>query len=63
MSEAADVAVAAQAIMSSYMQRIQDLERQLEAARSLTQSLEEEAHACPNYGHHRGWWADHMEDL
>ena len=62
MSEA-NVAMAAQALMASYMQQIQDLERQLEAARSLTLSLEAEAHACPNHGHHRGWWADHTEDL
>lgn len=63
MSEAANVAVAAQALMSSYMQQIQELERRLEAARSLAVSLEDEAHSCPNYAHHRGYWTDHTEDL
>lgn len=43
--------------------RIAYLEAQLEAARGLTQSLEEEAHACPNQSHHRGWWTDPMADL
>lgn len=62
MSEA-HVAMAAQALMASYIQQITDLERQLEAARALTQSLEEEAHACPNHAHHRGWWTDPTEDL
>lgn len=62
MSEA-HVAMAAQALMASYMHQIQELERQLEAARSLVLSLEAEAHACPNYTHHRGWWTDHTEDL
>jgi hypothetical protein len=43
--------------------RIGILEAQLEAARSLTTSLEEEAHACPNQAHHRGWWTDPSEGL
>lgn len=63
MSEAAEVAVAAQALIASYTHQIQELERQLEAARSLTTTLEEEAHACPNYTHHRGWWENHEADL
>jgi hypothetical protein len=40
-----------------------DLKRQLEAARSLTATIEEEAHACPNTAHHRGWWENHEADL
>lgn len=43
--------------------RIGILETQLEAARSLVHSLEEEAHACPDQTHHRGWWTDPSEDL
>lgn len=52
-----------------HRQRLEDsktiaqLTRQLEAARSLTTTLEEEAHACPNTAHHRGWWESHEADL
>lgn len=63
MSEAASVAMAAQALIASYTQQIDDLQRQLEAARSLTTTLEEEAHACPDTAHHRGWWESHEADL
>lgn len=42
---------------------IRQLEASLEAARSLTITLEEEAHACPNTAHHRGWWESSEADL
>lgn len=62
MSEAKLVNVSL-AIIAEKDRYIAYLEQQIEAARSLTQSLEEEAHACPNSGHHRGWWINHEEDL
>ena len=62
MSEARIVNTATQLLRERDV-RIAYLEAQLEAARGLTTSLEEEAHACPNQAHHRGWWTDPIEDL
>lgn len=62
MSEARIVHAATQLLRERDI-RIGILEAQLEAARSLTTSLEEEAHACPNQAHHRGWWTNPSEDL
>ena len=62
MSEA-KVATVAQLLLLEKARQIAYLEAQLEAARALTQSLEEEAHACPNQAHHRGWWTSHEDDL
>jgi hypothetical protein len=42
---------------------VEQVTRQVEAARSLTETLEAEAHSCPNQSHHRGWWHDNTEDL
>lgn len=62
MSEARIVHTATQLLRERDV-RIALLEAQLEAARGLTTSLEEEAHDCPNQAHHRGWWTDPSEDL
>ena len=62
MSEA-DIVQLATGYLKEQAIRIGILEAQLEAARSLTTSLEEEAHACPNQAHHRGWWTNPSEDL
>jgi hypothetical protein len=50
-------------LYSSVLAENSELKRQLEAARSMTSTLEEEAHACPNTAHHRGWWETHEADL
>jgi len=50
-------------LYTSLLKENAELTRQLEASRSLTQSLEAEAHSCPNSAHHRGWWESHEADL
>lgn len=62
MSEA-DIVTTAQQLLRESHRRIAYLEGQLEAARGLVHSLEEEAHACPDQAHHRGWWTSPSEEL
>jgi len=77
MNDAVEVARAAEEIIKSQMRQnnelharvrklnilVEQVTRQVEAARSLTETLEAEAHACPNQAHHRGWWHENTEDL
>lgn len=77
MNDAVEVAKAAEAIIKSQMKQnnelharvrtlnilVEQVTRQIEAARSLTESLEAEAHSCPNQTHHRGWWNTNEADL
>lgn len=53
----------AQELLAERDRYIRQLEASLEAARSLTTTLEEEAHACTNTAHHRGWWETHEAEL
>lgn len=62
MSEA-NIVMAAQWLIADLEKALREAQRQIEAARALTESLEAEAHACPNQAHHRGWWHNHDEDL
>lgn len=62
MSEA-QIVLAAQRLIGELETALREARRHLEAARSLTESLEAEAHACPNHAHHRGWWHRNEDDL
>jgi hypothetical protein len=62
MSEA-KIVMAAQWLIADLEKALREAQRQVKAARSLTETLEAEAHSCPNQAHHRGWWHDNTEDL
>ena len=69
MSEA-EVAMEAQRQIQSLYRNLYEaerlageLQRQLDSARALVTTLEAETAACPDQGHHRGYWHDHLEDL
>lgn len=62
MSEAR-VVMAAQWLLADLEKSLREVKRQLEAARSIAETLEAEAHACPNTEHHRSFWHTHEEDL
>lgn len=62
MSEAR-IVQAAQRLITDLERALLEAQRQVEAARLLTEALEDEAHACPNQEHHRGWWTSPSEEL
>lgn len=62
MSEA-NIVITAQAVIGELHRTLTELKRQLEAARSIAETLEDEIHACPNHAHHRAWWKRNEDDL